>query len=47
MANFQIHPMIPNLNLMVYEVFHNYLQGDNQDPILNVNKILELKGRDF
>lgn len=47
MSNFTLSPMIPNLNLIVYELFHEHLLSDNNEPIIDIKKITKQRLQDF
>ena len=36
MSNFTLSPMIPNLNLILYEIFHEHLLSDTNELIVHI-----------
>ena len=47
MTNFTLSPMIPNLNLIVYELFHEHLLNQNNEPIVSISMIENQKTQNF
>ena len=39
--------MVPNLNFIVYEMFHEYLLNDSNQIIITISEIEDLKAKNF